>query len=77
MESMIHSIAAQTQQLPAASLSDPLRSDRLRLVADDKRDLDEMIQVEQRQGWVLVSRSYSLDEGHGATLIRKDQGKAA
>lgn len=77
MENMTHSIAAQTQRRPAASLSEPIRSHQLLLVADDKRALDRMIQDEQHQGWVLVSRSYSLDEGHGATLIRKDFGRAA
>ena len=73
MESVIDRIAVQAQQQPQPTLTiaDHMRSDQLRLVADDKRDLDEMIQVELNRGWFVVSRSYSLDDGHGATLIRK------
>lgn len=68
MESMNYRIASRTQRRPAALLADPVRVHPLRLVADDKRELDQMIQVEQRQGWVLVCRSYSLDDGQGGLV---------
>lgn len=51
--------------------------DRLRLCAADKGELDRAIEGEQRQGWVLVSRSYSMDDGHGAELVRTEMTKAA
>ena len=50
---------------------------QMRLVADDKNELDQMIAAEKRRGWKLVSRSYNLDDGHGALLYWKDQSKAA
>ena len=73
METVIDSIAVQTkkQPQPSLSISAHMRSDQLHLVADDKPELDKMIQAEQGQGWFLVSRSYSSEDGHGATLIRK------
>ncbi len=51
--------------------------DRLRLCAVDKGELDRTVEAEQRQGWVLVSRSYSMDDGHGAELTRLEIIKAA
>lgn len=51
--------------------------DRLRLVAADKGDLDRMISTEQRQGWLLVCRTHSMDDGHGAELVRTELHKAA
>ena len=51
--------------------------DRLRLAGADKGELDHVIELEQRQGWLLVSRSYSMDDGHGAELVRTELHKAA
>lgn len=51
--------------------------DRLRLCSTNKDELDRAVECEQRQGWVLVSRSYSMDDGHGAELVRKEMSKAA
>ncbi|OIQ99046.1 hypothetical protein GALL_189600 [mine drainage metagenome] len=51
--------------------------DRLRLCATNKNELDWAVESEQRQGWVLISRSYSMDDGHGAELMRKEMSKAA
>ena len=68
MDAVIDNVAVQVPQPPQRSAS---KSEKMRIVADNKRDLDDMIQAELRQGWELVSRGYSLDEGHGATLIRK------
>ncbi len=79
METTIDCIAVQAQRQPRPSLSiaEHMRSTQLRLVADDKRELDLRIQVEQGRGWLLVSRSFSLDDGHGATLVRKGLRRAA
>lgn len=74
MEAVIDSVAVQVQHQPQQAAS---TSDKMRIVADCKRDLDDMIQAELQRGWVLISRGYSLDEGHGATLIRKDLEKTA
>ena len=51
--------------------------DRLRLCAVDKAKLDQAIEGEQRQGWMLVSRCYSMDDGHGAELARTEMTQAA
>ncbi len=78
METVIDRIAVETQQQAAAvKRSGPARSNQLRLVAENKRDLDQMLQIEQGNGWTLVSRSYSMDDGHGATLVWKERDKAA
>ena len=74
MEASIDHLALKSHTMPKPAA--PI-SAQLRLVADNKRDLDEMILAEQGRGWLLISRGYSLDEGHGATLIRKDLVKAA
>ena len=50
---------------------------QMRLVADDKSELDKMIEAELQRGWTLVSRSYNLDDGHGALLYWNDMSKAA
>jgi len=47
-----------------------------RLFSDDKRELDQMIEVQRRNGWLLVSRSHSMEDGHGAVMMRKDAEKA-
>jgi len=60
----------RAQNLDAPN-SDNKRPNQLRLAAKDKSDLEGMIKVEQGKGWQLLSRSYSLDEGHGATLVWK------
>lgn len=72
MENFVQYLVSQPKQRPVAEFSD-----RQRIVAKNKGDLDRMIEIRQRHGWLLVSRSYSMDEGHGATLIRKELGKAA
>lgn len=77
MERTLFSFVAQAQRRPVAVRCEKRRSDQLRLTADDKRALEHMVDVELRRGWVLVSRSFSLDDGHGATLVRKEISKAA
>ncbi len=64
----LHSIAVKPGIMPG---DDPARcaTRQMRLVADDKRALDQMISTEQLRGWILVSRNYSLDHGHGALLF--------
>lgn len=71
MENFVQYLVAEPKRRPVASFSD-----RQRLVAKDKCDLDRMIEARQCHGWVLVSRTYSMDEGHGATLIRRNREKA-
>jgi len=72
MDNFIQYLFAEPKQRPAAS-----SSDQQRLVAKDKRELDRAIELKQRHGWLLVSRSYSMEEGHGATLITNRLGKVA
>ena len=55
METVIDRIAVQSQ--PPLKPAVPI-SNQLRLVVDNKPDLDEMILAEQGQGWVLISRGY-------------------
>ncbi len=43
--------------------------DRLRMLGEDKNEIDEMIEAHVRLGWVLIRRSYSMDDGHGAELV--------
>ena len=52
-------------------------SDKERIFAEDKSDLDRTIALKQRHGWILLSRSYSMEDGHGATLARQVLSKAA
>lgn len=72
----LHRIAVKPSIMPA-DVSAMCATRQLRLVADDKRELDQMISTEQLRGWILVSRSYSLDDGHGALLFWNDKSKAA
>jgi len=53
------------------------RPARMRLVSEHKAELELRIEVEVRAGWELVSRSYSLDDGHGAELVRREVRHAA
>ncbi|MCX7173735.1 MAG: hypothetical protein NT159_07395 [Proteobacteria bacterium] len=53
------------------------RPARMRLFSGDKAELEQRIQAEVRAGWELVSRSYSLDDGHGAELVRREVRHAA
>lgn len=41
---------------------------RIRLYCQDKSELERKIEEEKARGWLLVSRNYSLDDGHGAEL---------
>lgn len=66
-------VAATAAQRRAGSML----PDRLRLLTTDKSELDRRIEVEKRQGWRLASRSYSMDEGHGAELVRAELDNAA
>jgi len=54
-----------------------MRPARIRLFSGDKAELEQRIEVEVLDGWELVSRSYSLDDGHGAELVRRDTRHAA
>ena len=72
MDNFIQYLFAEPKQRPAAS-----PSDQQRLVAKDKRELDRIIELKQRHGWLLVSRSYSMEEGHGATMVTNKLGRAA
>ena len=72
MDSFVQYLFDTPKLRPAVSYSD-----QKHLVADDKSDLDRMIEARQRHGWLLVSRSYSMDKGHGATMARNDMGQAA
>ena len=62
---------------PAQQRSRNPPPDRLRLLGDDKSELDLMIEVHLRRGWSLEHRSHSLDEGHGAVLKLMPISKAA
>lgn len=75
MES-VFTLTAQLQQRPTPSRPRPWRAEQQRLVSSDKYQLEQMIRSEQRRGWVLLSRSYSLDDGHGATLVLADHDEA-
>jgi len=77
MKSTTFSFVAQVQQHPATLRHDSIRSEQMRLTAGDKSELEKMVEVELRRGWALLSRSFSLDDGHGATLIRREISKAA
>ncbi|MCX7177077.1 MAG: hypothetical protein NT159_24785 [Proteobacteria bacterium] len=46
------------------------RQDRMRLFSQDKSELERRIDEETARGWKLVSRSFSLDDGHGAEMVR-------
>ncbi len=54
-----------------------LLPERLHLLTADKSELDRRIAVELKQGWLLVFRSYTMDEGHGAELVRGELHHAA
>ena len=53
------------------------RFEKLRITAADSSELDRRIEAEQLRGWLLLCRSHSMDDGHGATLIRKAMDEAA
>jgi len=64
--------------LSAAPGQDGLtRPARMRLFSGDKAELEQRIEVEVLRGWELVSRSYSMDDGHGAELVRREFSHAA
>jgi len=46
------------------------RIDELKLVGDQKAEVDLQITAAEREGWRLYSRAFSLDDGHSATLRR-------
>lgn len=50
--------------------------DRMRVHSDDKAELEHHIGIRLMSGWQLVSRSYSMDDGHGAELVRSDPNEA-
>lgn len=64
------STALQPFVNPPEQQSPTLPSDLLRLVASDGHELDQMIELRLCQGWMLLSRSYSLERGHRAKLMR-------
>lgn len=72
----LQSFAVKPKPLAASAFS-RCSTRQLRLVADDKRELDRMIEAEQLRGWILVCRSHSLEDGHGALLFWNDISKAA
>ncbi len=72
MDSFVQYLVATPRQRPVVSYSD-----KETFFADDKNELDQLIAVKQRYGWLLLARSYSMEEGHGATLARKALAKAA
>jgi len=72
MDSFVQYLCSEPKQLPATSF--PVRE---RLVCKDKDKLDRMVQVKQSHGWILILRTYSMEDGHGAVVVRKALGQAA
>lgn len=72
MNNLVQYLSTEPKQQPVESFSV-----QERLVARNKGDLDRMVEVKQRHGWLLLLRTYSMDEGHGAVVARRALGNAA
>lgn len=69
-----------TDPLTAFPLQHPEDSQVLehrQIYFDAKSDLDKAVETASRYGWILLSRTYSSEKGHGANLLRSRLNQAA